>query len=176
MKVLIVSDTHGQSEKLRNVYSFYEKKMDLFIHCGDSEQHAEEAEMKPFYSVKGNCDGADAGYKDNELINQSGLTWLITHGHLYNVKSTPLPLKFKAEETDADIVCFGHTHHAAAFKEGKTVYINPGSIGVPKSPAVPTYSIAEWIPSARRLTIRLMTLEHQELEDYRVVYILENKS
>lgn len=174
MRALIVSDTHGAAGELQKVYEFYKAKADFFIHCGDSEQNASDAEMVPFIAVKGNCDFKEAGYEEEHIHNQDGLKWFITHGHLYQIKMSPLPLKYRAEEIGADIVCFGHTHHAVSFKDGKTVYINPGSIGVPKKPAVPTYCLADWDPDAHRLSVRLMTLDHQEIEEHRADYILNN--
>ena len=39
-----------------------------------------------------------------------------------------------AQQEDADICLYGHLHVAAAWRNGKTVYINPGSISQPRGP------------------------------------------
>ena len=53
MKLLVVSDSHGDNESLEKLALIY-PNMDLYLHLGDSE--SDEFSIKPFISVKGNCD------------------------------------------------------------------------------------------------------------------------
>ena len=53
MKILLVSDSHGDYESLDRLAKMY-PNMDLYLHAGDSEQ--DEWSIKPFVSVRGNCD------------------------------------------------------------------------------------------------------------------------
>ena len=53
MKILLVSDTHGNNVALDALVKKY-PNMDLYLHCGDSE--SDEYSIYPFRSVKGNCD------------------------------------------------------------------------------------------------------------------------
>lgn len=53
MKILVVSDSHGNQEALDRLANMY-PNMDLFLCCGDSE--GDEWNIQPFRSVRGNCD------------------------------------------------------------------------------------------------------------------------
>ena len=53
MKILLVSDSHTQSQILQDLYHQY-PNMDLYLHAGDLE--ADEQSIRPFDCVKGNCD------------------------------------------------------------------------------------------------------------------------
>ena len=48
MKILLVSDSHGDYSSLDRLYKMY-PEMDLYLHAGDSEQ--DEFSIKPFISV-----------------------------------------------------------------------------------------------------------------------------
>ncbi|MFC7393723.1 metallophosphoesterase family protein [Scopulibacillus cellulosilyticus] len=143
MKVLITSDSHGLTRELSELVERHQSDVQLFIHCGDSELPSDAEEMMPFNAVKGNCDLSSAGYP-NDLIKTIGdLKFFVTHGHLYNIKMSPMNLLYKADETGADIVCFGHTHNAVSFQEGKKIFINPGSLRLPRGIDEKTYVICE---------------------------------
>ena len=53
MKILLVSDSHSDYTALDQLAAKY-PNMDLYLHAGDSEQ--DEFSIKPFISVRGNCD------------------------------------------------------------------------------------------------------------------------
>ena len=53
MKILLVSDSHGNNEALDLLTKNY-PNMDIYLHLGDSE--SDEFSIYPFRSVKGNCD------------------------------------------------------------------------------------------------------------------------
>ena len=54
---------------------------------------------------------------------------LLCHGHTYGVKQSLLAAGLAAEEQDLDLFLFGHTHKPLVDKRGKTLFLNPGSIG-----------------------------------------------
>lgn len=143
-KVLIVSDSHGltiELEKLKDRHLLAEK-----IHCGDSELPTDASQLIGFTTVKGNCDW-QGDFPLEEVIEIGGLRFFITHGHLYDVKTTMLTLQYKALEVGADVVCFGHSHIAYAEKVGEQLFINPGSIRLPKRFREPSYVLMEWYES-----------------------------
>ena len=96
----------------------------------------------PVYSVRGNCDWFSAfdHTPTEQLIRLGGLRILLTHGHLYGVKSGYGALAMHATRQDADIALFGHTHlpYAESIPKGTLSeaqrhpieLFNPGSIGV----------------------------------------------
>ena len=54
---------------------------------------------------------------------------LLCHGHTLGVKQSLLAAGLKAEEENLDLLLFGHTHRPLVDKRGKTLFVNPGSIG-----------------------------------------------
>jgi putative phosphoesterase len=140
-KVLILSDSHGLTSELEDIKERHQ--LQHMIHCGDSELEFNAHEMENFVKVAGNCD-FDASYPNEEKRTIDGITFLITHGHLYNVKNNLMTLAYRAEEVDAQIICFGHTHIAGTEQSNKRLFINPGSIRLPKARNEKTYAIMEW--------------------------------
>ena len=53
LRIVVVSDSHRNTQVLERIASL-EKKSDLFLHCGDACDLPQN--IKPFISVKGNCD------------------------------------------------------------------------------------------------------------------------
>ncbi|WP_409302030.1 metallophosphoesterase family protein [Peribacillus sp. SCS-155] len=140
MKVLIVSDSHGLTEELLNVKARH-KDCDYLIHCGDSELRMDDPAMDGFLAVQGNCDMEPY---PTELIRDIGeITLYVTHGHLYNVKMTLMNLSYKSEETGANIICFGHSHLAGSEMVDGRLFINPGSMRLPRRISSKTYILLE---------------------------------
>lgn len=130
MRILVVSDTHGDYYNFKKVLDAH-KDAQVVIHCGDSRDELDSVQMyypdKAFICVKGNCDlGSLLPTTESRTIE--GKRFFITHGHLYNVKSTLYPLCCKAREENADFVLFGHTHNATDICDDTLHIINPGSL------------------------------------------------
>lgn len=53
---------------------------------------------------------------------------LAVHGDLYGVKIDLCRLSYYAEEANAQVVLFGHTHQPFAGYVGSVMMINPGSL------------------------------------------------
>jgi putative phosphoesterase len=86
------------------------------------------------------------------VVEKGGLRIFVTHGHRYRVKFTPLPVKYRAEETGASICCFGHSHVPFCEKVGDVLLINPGSIAQPRGFLHPTYAVLEKVEGGVRVT------------------------
>lgn len=148
MKVLIVSDSHGLTTELVRIKDKHEHEVDLMIHCGDSELSAIEPCLDGYLVVHGNCDFE--GDFPEEMIKEVGdLRLFITHGHRFSVKSTLLNLSYRAKEKKANIVCFGHSHSLGFEMINNVLFINPGSIRLPRGRLEKTYVIltiekSEW--------------------------------
>ncbi|GGA86089.1 metallophosphoesterase family protein [Ornithinibacillus halotolerans] len=140
-KVVIMSDTHGLTNEI-NVIKMREQP-DYIFHCGDSELQENSSELKGIYTVKGNCDFY--GDFPNEMIKTiNGLTFLVVHGHLHNVKMNLNNLAYYAEEVNAHIVCFGHSHIAGAEVARGKLFLNPGSVRQPRMRKEKTYAVVKW--------------------------------
>lgn len=139
-KVLIVSDSHGLRTELVELRKRHGEEIDLWIHCGDSELSDRDKEVQNFSIVRGNCDFGSAF--DDEVIEEAGgLRFFITHGHLHSVKSSLMKLLYCAEEVNAQIICFGHTHVLGAELVRNKLFINPGSLRLPRERKERTYVI-----------------------------------
>ena len=142
MQVLIVSDSHGSTTELEKVLHKHQDDIDYFIHCGDSELELEHPIIKKFHTVKGNCDFGQPF--PEEIVKKIGNhTIFVTHGHHYSVKSNLMRLSYKAEEISADIICFGHSHQLGAEMIQGKLYINPGSVRLPRGRIERTYVILD---------------------------------
>ncbi|WP_096435979.1 metallophosphoesterase family protein [Alteribacter populi] len=162
MKALIVSDSHGWREELKQVIDRHQEEVDIMIHCGDSEIEPGSPELSGVKTVKGNCDF----YKDfpEEIVEETaGVRFFAGHGHLLNVKMSSLQLKYKGEESNADVICFGHSHVPTAFTEDGMVFINPGSIRLPRQVTVGTYVIADI--TAEKADVTFYSLEGEEVKE-----------
>ena len=124
MKILIISDTHKNIDKLIEVSEKYKDyiKFDL----GDRQLDKEIYEKYGYISVDGNCDLDNDNLIKEEILDNK--KFLLTHGHIFNVKYTYLNLYYKALEINANYVLFGHTHFQEVFKKGDITFINPGAL------------------------------------------------
>jgi putative phosphoesterase len=133
MKVMIVSDSHGQSINVLNAIQ-NEGRIDMLIHCGDiegDEEVIQDACMCPIVMVRGNNDYFSHLEKDVELIIGKYSVW-VTHGHLHSVTFDTEMLKEAARARFCDLVFYGHTHRPEIDLDDDVIVINPGSISVPR--------------------------------------------
>lgn len=98
-KVLIISDTHGLTDEVIEVKNRH-SDVDAMIHCGDSELSYGSKELEGFHYAKGNCD-FEPEMENDQVFTVGDITFLVTHGHLFQVKSTLMPLSYRAEEAGA---------------------------------------------------------------------------
>ncbi|QED48833.1 metallophosphoesterase [Cytobacillus dafuensis] len=172
MKILIVSDSHRLSGDLTSIKEKHAMEVDLMIHCGDSELAANDPCLNGFAVVRGNCD-FDKNFPEDHVENIGDYRVLVTHGHLYSVKSTLMNLSYRAKELDASIVCFGHSHYLGAEMIDNILFINPGSIKQPRGRTEKTYVILE-IESAE-VNLRVFELEKGEISELTQKFSLPKK-
>lgn len=168
-KVLVVSDSHGLTSELLELKKRH-SEVEVFLHCGDSELDQGHDAIISYTTVRGNCD-YEEGFQHDELVVVGGVAFLVTHGHLYGVKSSLMKLHFKAQELGADIVCFGHSHILGVEQIGKTLFLNPGSIRLPRGRNERTYVILE-ITDDKNITYSVFDYEQGELIDLRHTFNL----
>ncbi|WP_332649758.1 metallophosphoesterase [Lysinibacillus sp. 54212] len=140
MKLLVMSDTHGDADVINRVRQ-YHTDVDAVVHCGDSELPYDHPYLQGTERVRGNCDRTDDRFQ-NELEFSLGATKVfVTHGHLFNVKSSLLSLTYRAKEAGASICCFGHSHLLGAEMMDGILFINPGSLLKPRGRAEKSYVV-----------------------------------
>ena len=129
MRILIISDSHGNVENL--VYVIKNTDYDKIFFLGDGIKDIltiEGLDRSKLLLVKGNNDISNI-VPDFVVEEIEGKKFFITHGHLYSVKYGINKLMDVAHSSGANVVIYGHTHIAlqTQMPDG-TVCINPGSI------------------------------------------------
>ena len=108
----------------------------------DSRSHARSRSRIMTEIVLGNCDFA-GDYPPEVVFPAGGMRILMTHGHIYNVKSGYQRLVYRAEELQADAVIFGHTHIPEYTQINGIWLINSGSLSAAGSFGKPSFAIVE---------------------------------
>lgn len=151
-KLLIVSDSHGLDHELDVLKERHRDEVDLMIHCGDSQLMADNQAITGFVNVRGNCD-FESRFPLEQVEELSGRRVFVTHGHKYSVKTTLMSLNYRAKELGADIVCFGHSHVLGAELVDGILFLNPGSIRLPRERFEKTYMIIELQDDLAKLSV-----------------------
>lgn len=179
MKLLIASDIHGDIACATAIADAYKKhKADRLLLLGDLLYHGPRNDLPPAYApkkviellnslkddilaVRGNCDTeVDAMVLDFPIladyafIEVDSVRMFATHGHKYNLSSLP-PLR------RGEVLLHGHTHVSCAtpFGDGN-VYINPGSVSIPKENTPKGYILYD------KGTFSFRTLDGEEYMTY----------
>ena len=130
MNILVLSDSHGNLSNMEEAVE--RERPQLILHLGDcwrdAERLAERYPNIPMEHVPGNCDCRPEEPAE-KLLFLGDCRVLICHGHTYGVKQSLLSAGFAAEEQNLDLFLFGHTHRPLVDMRGKTLFLNPGSIG-----------------------------------------------
>lgn len=150
MKVLLVSDNHGEGQILADIAKTFSDQVDVMMHCGDSNIDPSADVMEPFLTVQGNTDWGFT-YPDLQRATVDQEKIIVTHGDHYSVNSTLTPLSLLAESEQADVVGYGHTHQLAVTTVDNHLLINPGSISQPRGEYAylgGTFAIVEVTPTS----------------------------
>ena len=161
-KILIASDIHGDAQSAERLVQIYKSSgAEKLLLLGDLLYHGPRNDLPAGYApkkvieifnglkdeilcVRGNCDTeVDQMVLDFPILAEyaylsfDGLRIFATHGHNFNLQKLP-PL------ARGDILLHGHTHVPAAQPFGnENVYINPGSISIPKENSPKSYILYE---------------------------------
>ncbi len=162
MKLMIASDLHGSAYYCAQLLeAFRREQADRLLLLGDILYHGPRNDLPRGYApkevlemlngmkdrifcVRGNCDGevdqmvlSFPILADYCILPVRNRLIYVTHGHNYNLQKLP-PLQA------GDILLHGHTHIPAweAFGNGN-LYLNPGSVSIPKADSVGSYMTLE---------------------------------
>ena len=132
MNIMIVGDDHGY-DVFKVAYDDAIKRfknVDMLIHTGDSEcfnyDYYKNICNCQVHMVRGNNDFSQIPKEC--IIDIEDTKIFVTHGHRYRVYSDIQTIVYAAQERKANIVVFGHTHHALYQKGTDIELINPGSL------------------------------------------------
>lgn len=159
MRLMIASDIHGSAYYCRQLMEACDREgAEKLLLLGDVLYHGPRNDLPRDYApreviamlnprkeeilcVRGNCDTevdqmvlefpilADYGF-----LYEKGRMIFITHGHVFNEKNLPMLKK-------GDILLHGHTHVPVCREHEDYVYMNPGSVSIPKEGSAHSYMI-----------------------------------
>lgn len=130
MKILVISDSHGNRPAIINAVEKEHPQQVLFLGDGlrDVDVLQEKFPLLPILAVPGNCDYGSFD-EPERLIEIRGVRILMMHGHTRNVKYGTLSACYAAREAGAQILLYGHTHRPSVDYDGSLYVMNPGTIG-----------------------------------------------
>lgn len=144
MKLLIISDTHGEMPLDINKINF-----DAVIHAGDIGSPAffrnldASAGEKNLFAVYGNTDFLLCEYLPETLAPQIGSArFFIVHNLTAPHRILPENENLM-QKNNSEIVVFGHTHIPAVLERYGRIYINPGALGKVGLTGYRTFAIVE---------------------------------
>lgn len=168
MKLLIVSDSHGNSQILDDLVERYQNQVDAFVHCGDSELRSSNLIWSMMDTVAGNCD-YDTGFQQQIVKRDLKYPYLIVHGHQHDIRWTMDYLISLAKKKEVHFVFYGHSHVLRAEFIDGVFLINPGSIKSPRgSLRERTYCILD--VEEERVVLRVFDQQHHELTTLKQVW------
>lgn len=129
MRLLILSDSHGDTASLRRILRSQPDAQAL-IFCGDGEEDLKTI-LPDFpnitaHMVKGNGDWS-AKLPLMRTIELCEKRIFMAHGHTYGVKGDDSDIIFAAKQEGCHILCYGHTHIARSDYIDGMYIVNPGS-------------------------------------------------
>ncbi len=133
MRILVVSDTHGDLQHLEYVLA-EEEEFDMLLHCGDicgDEDRIRQMGMFAFLGVAGNMDFTGL-FPRERLVEAGGKKIFMAHGHRLGVNFDTETLVSEAASEGADIALYGHTHVPEVHTQQGIYVMNPGSLSYPR--------------------------------------------
>lgn len=161
MKIMIASDIHGAAGFCEQMLAAYDREQaEKLLLLGDILYHGPRNDLPEKYApkevidmlnarkeellcVRGNCD-TDVDQMVLEfpimaeycILYEKGRMIFVTHGHIFNEQKLPMLKK-------GDILLHGHTHVPVCKETENYIYLNPGSVSIPKEESWHGYMMLE---------------------------------
>lgn len=133
MRILVFSDTHRHTGEMERIVAAQRTRTDCVFHLGDLESDAQRLRDcfpgLPVVNVAGNGDFGSQNLEAELVLENRRI--LLTHGHLFHVKSGYRMAIDEAKRRHCDVLLFGHTHQAYEAYEDGLYILNPGSLTSP---------------------------------------------
>ena len=158
MKYLVISDIHGSSFYAKKIEEIYNRENpDKIILLGDLYYHGPRNSLTEEYNpmevvkvlnkykdiilcTKGNCDAevdekiSEFKFQDHIELKIKGVDFFFSHGHKYNKDNIP-PV--------GQVVVYGHLHTSFISEEYGIIFVNPGSIALPRNHTKHSYLVID---------------------------------
>lgn len=173
MKYLIASDIHGSLFFANKLFKQIKaENPDKVVLLGDLYYHGPRNPLTKEYNPKevsnllnsikdklictrGNCDAevdqmiSEFKIQNHKKIKLNNKTIMFTHGHKHNIDNIP---------KDIDILFYGHFHTGFIKTQNGKIFINVGSVSLPKNDTQNSYAILD------ENFITLKTLDGEKIE------------
>ena len=177
MKYLVVSDIHGSAYYGRKIEEIINKeKPDKIILLGDLYYHGPRNPLTLEYApkevanilnsykdkilaVRGNCDAevdqtiSEFKIEEKLELKIGGKKFFFTHGHKFNIDNLP--------DEEFDVLVYGHFHTGFIQEKHSKLFVNAGSISLPKNNTKNSYLIFD------NENIILKDVDGNVIEEYR---------
>ena len=137
MKILILSDSHGQRYRMTDIIARH-KDASAIVFLGDGERDFELALAENYIDICGNesleilqvCGNCDLMSNEPAVIIHefAGTRFLITHGFAQHVKRDLDRLEEEMSAKQCRVALFGHTHMSCLKQSGNLFMFNPGAV------------------------------------------------
>ncbi|MGL4768639.1 MAG: metallophosphoesterase family protein [Mycoplasmoidaceae bacterium] len=139
-KILIFSDSHSDNEIMKKVINFEEPN--LILHAGD--YCCDHKIMEEFidYFCSGNNDDCNKNENENGArivrFEFRGVKIILTHSdfftmNYYDIEQTKMNMVNYFKLQHPDVIIYGHTHKEDVQLIDNILFINPGSISLPRN-------------------------------------------
>ncbi|MBN2875515.1 MAG: metallophosphoesterase [Spirochaetales bacterium] len=162
MRILVVSDTHGDWRNLAAVLKLLGRSVQALLHLGDGAGDVRSAArsgvpMPPAFGVRGNMD-SDASVPLLRRFDAAGRLVIMAHGHRYPLGEGFSCLSRCARDEGARAFLFGHTHVPHYEDRGGIALLNPGSLARPRGAWGPSFAIIEAPADSACIDVKLYEL------------------
>ncbi|MCL2277516.1 MAG: YfcE family phosphodiesterase [Treponema sp.] len=166
-KLLVISDSHGHVSTLTIVFNWARELIPpkgticacAYLGDGFPDLH-KAAEAAGFYSdwklVRGNNDYG-IQLPEAAIFNFVDHRFYMCHGHKHSLYSGHHVLLAAVKSNNADAVLFGHSHVPVYKVIDGISFINPGSVGQPRSKIGSTFAVIE-CPEGEPLNVEFFSL------------------
>ena len=161
MKLMIASDIHGSAKWCERMLEAWRREAPgRLVLLGDLLYHGPRNDLPEAYApkavitmlngvaphllcVRGNCDAeVDQMVLDFPVMAEYSVLFVdghalyATHGHVWG-EDNPPPLQ------PGDVLLCGHTHVPCCRRHDGFIYVNPGSVAIPKQNTPHSYAVLE---------------------------------
>lgn len=147
-RIGIISDTHGYLDTIDLVLdATVDRDIDMWLHAGDYGDVARYMQMRtdvPVYAVRGNNDRVQPLEPKEQLIPLEDTYIYMTHGHEVSYCKRAQELIHIGNAMGARLIVCGHSHFHEAKHIGDTLFVNPGSIALPRDGSGGTFAIVTY--------------------------------
>jgi len=149
-RIIALSDTHLEDEKLPEAVVKLAKKADIIFHCGDfvsARTHAALADLGRLEAVHGNsdCQQLKKLLPERRVVEVDGIR--IGLVHMASHGSDMVGAEMMAREMNVQVLVFGHIHRPI-IEKGRLLLVCPGSTTLPRMSAP---SVAELVVEEGRV-------------------------